>query len=281
MDNYDACGLLREQYGKKIGIIIIGIAGERQYPIATCAVADSDGIPARHAGRGGMGAVMGSKRLKAVLIDDSKASAVDYTDKETFFALSKEWAKECIESKKLITKLGTSNLVLTTNRMGCLATRNFTQGSFEGAAEISGEKMYETILARGGNPTHGCYPGCVVRCSNVYNGPDGKHLTSSLEFETLVLMGSNLAIADLDAVARLDRFCDGFGADTMDLGAAIGTAMQGGVINFGDIEGVMGLIEEVKQNTILGRRRRRAAATGVPAPSRPTHRSSSRAAGSG
>lgn len=253
LDNYDACALLQEKHGKNIGIFIIGVAGERQYPLATCACADADGIPARHAGRGGMGAVMGSKKVKAVLIDDSKAPAMEYSDKDEFFALSKNWAKDCIESKKLLTKLGTSNLVMTTNLMGCLATRNFSQGSFEGAAEISGERMYETIVARGGNPSHGCYKGCVVRCSNVYNGPDGKHMTSSLEFETLVLMGSNLAINDLDAVARIDRFCDGFGADTMELGVAFGTAMEGGILPFGDVAGVMDLIEQIKQNTILGR----------------------------
>ncbi|MCL1993817.1 MAG: aldehyde ferredoxin oxidoreductase [Spirochaetes bacterium] len=253
LDNYETCALLRERLGKHINIMTIGVAGERQYSSATCAVADDDGIPARHAGRGGMGAVMGSKRVKCIVLDDPKPQDVGYRDREAFVSKCREWNKEIIPKRQVLTKLGTANLVAVTSRIGALACRNFSLGSFDEYEKISGEKMYDTIVERKGDPSHGCYKGCIVRCSNVYNGPDGEHLTSSLEFETLGLMGSNLNIADLDTVARLDRFCDGFGMDTIELGAAFGVVMESGLCEFGDIDGVWKLVEEVKSDTIFGK----------------------------
>ena len=253
LDNYDTCALLRERYGKHIGIMTIGVAGERQYSSATCGVADDDGIPCRHAARGGLGAVMGSKRVKCIVLDNMDAPEMNYKDRETFVSICREWNKELIPKRQVVTKLGTANLVAIINRLGTIASRNFSLGSFDEYEKISGERMHDVIVERNGQPSHACYKGCVIRCSNVYNGPDGKHLTSSLEFETLALMGSNLSIADLDTIARLDRFCDGFGMDTMELGGAFGVAMEGGACKFGDIEGIWKMVEEIKADTIFGK----------------------------
>ncbi len=252
LDNYDTCRLLREKYGN-VGVMTIGVAGERQYFSATCACADDDGIPARHAGRGGTGAVMGSKRIKCIVMDDKDAPELKYADKEAFVAHSREWNKEIIPKRQLLTKLGTSNLVLTTSRLGNMGCRNFTLGSYEDAEMISGEHMRELILERGGNPSHGCYKGCIVRCSNVYNDAEGKHLTSSLEFETLILMGSNLCINQIDEIAKLDRFCDGFGIDTMELGVSFAVAMESGKYEFGDLSAVWEMVDEVKKDTVFGK----------------------------
>ncbi|MGI6097286.1 MAG: aldehyde ferredoxin oxidoreductase C-terminal domain-containing protein [Dethiobacteria bacterium] len=253
LDSYEACKRLREEHGEKIGIIIIGVAGERQYRLATCAVADPEGDPARHAARGGMGAVMGSKKLKAILVDDSGADDLQYADRDAFLATSREWAKELAATKTVMTELGTANLVLTTSALGCLPTRNFSSGSFEKAENISGQRMRKVIQERGGKTAHNCQRGCPIRCSNVYVDEEGNHLTSSLEYETLALMGSNLGIDDLDAIAKIDRFCDGFGVDTMELGDAVGVAMEAGIVPFGDVDGVMNLLQQLKEGTVTGR----------------------------
>lgn len=253
LDNYDACMRLRQEFGEKAGIILIGIAGERGYPMATCAVADLNGYPTRHAARGGIGAVMGSRGIKAIVIDDNGTSNVDMYDSVTYRNLSKIWAKQLIDTKKVLVEQGTANLVLPMNEVGCLPTRNFSSGRFENASKISGHALAGIIKARGGVNGHACHAGCPIRCSNIYVDAKGKYLTSSLEYETIVLMGSNLDIDDLDFIAYLDRFCDGFGVDTIELGNAIGIAMEAGVISFGDIKGVEWIIKQIKEGTVIGR----------------------------
>ncbi len=253
LDNYDACERLRQEHGDKVGLVVIGEAGERQYPTATCAIADIDGIPARQAARGGLGAVLGSKGVKAIVVDDSDAAGFEFVDEKLYRETCQKWRKELIEKKKVLTDYGTANLVMTTANIGCLVTRNYRYGDFDKKDNISGERLADLIKERGGNPSHNCMKGCPIRCSNVYFDAGGNHLTSSLEFETIALMGSNLEIDDLDVIAKLDRFCDGFGLDTMDLGASIGVAMEAGLLEFGDSEGALGLIDEIKNETVLGR----------------------------
>lgn len=253
MDNYEACKHLRKDFGENIGIIIIGEAGEREYPIATCAITDREGSPARQAARGGLGAVMGSKGLKAIVVDDENAAGIKYNDKDKFRATVNEWSKELIEGKEALTKFGTAVLVNPMNEIGCMVTEKSKQGSFEGKENISGEKLAELQEERDGQPSHACMPGCVIRCSNVYNDSEGNHLTSSLEFETIVLNGSNLGIDNLDVIAKIDRFCDGFGLDTMDLGNAIAMAMETGYLSYGDSDAVLELLEKIKEDSLLGR----------------------------
>ena len=253
LDNYDTCTLLRERFGKHVGIMTIGVAGERQYSSATCGVADDDGIPSRHAARGGMGAVMGSKQVKCIVLDATDAPEMKYRDHEAFVFACREWTKQIIPMRQVLTKLGTAANVVVMNRMGALACRNFSLGSFDEYEKICGEQMHDVIVERNGRSSHPCYKGCVIRCSNVYKGQDGNHITSSLEFETLALMGSNLNISDLDTIAHLDRFCDGFGLDTMELGATFGIAMEGGICEFGNIDGVWKMVEEIKADTVFGK----------------------------
>jgi aldehyde:ferredoxin oxidoreductase len=100
---------------------------------------------------------------------------------------------------------------------------------------------------------HACAPGCVIRCSNIYPDKDGNYLTASLEYETLCLMGSNLGIDCLDTIARIDRKCDDYGLDTIELGNAIGVAMYAGVAEFGDGKAALELVDEVIKGTVLGR----------------------------
>jgi aldehyde:ferredoxin oxidoreductase len=253
LGNYETTKTLLGKYGSKSGIISIGPAGERGYSTATIAITDMEGTPCRHCGRGGMGAVMGSKKIKAIVIDDSNASKITYKDEKTFKEISREWAKELVVTRKGMTDYGTAGNLDAINALGSLPTRNFSYGVFEDADKISGVRLREIILKRGGKLSHACHPGCVIRCSNIFTDKKGDVVTSSLEFETIVLLGSNCGISDLDFIAKLDYFCDDFGIDTMELGVTIGVMMEASVLPFGDQTKMMGLIEELKNDTLMGK----------------------------
>jgi aldehyde:ferredoxin oxidoreductase len=95
----------------------------------------------------------------------------------------------------------------------------------------------ETETARGGLATHGCHRGCVIRCSGVYHDKDGHYITKQPEYETVWAHGGNCGICDLDAIAQLDFLDDNYGLDTIEMGVAIGVAMEAGLLKFGDAEG--------------------------------------------
>lgn len=257
MGNYAFAERMRQQYGDKASVISVGPVGEMMLPTASIAVTDIDGRPARQAGRGGVGAVMGSKGLKGIVIDDSRASPVQPLDPETFKAGQSKLVKALAEhpvTSKAMPAFGTAVLVNMINAAGAFPTRNFSAGQFEGAERISGETLNKNATSRpGGKVGHPCMPGCVIRCSNIYVDKNGQYITSGLEYETIGLIGANCGIDDLDAIARIDRLCDDLGIDTMETGAAIAVAMAAGVKSFGDAEGVMQLIREISSGTPLGR----------------------------
>ncbi|HMB14721.1 MAG TPA: aldehyde ferredoxin oxidoreductase C-terminal domain-containing protein, partial [Pelovirga sp.] len=125
---------------------------------------------------------------------------------------------------------------------------------FEGGTNISGETQAELEVKRGGLATHGCHRGCVIQCSGVFNDKDGKFLTKQPEYETVWSHGGHCGIDDLDTIAMLDYLDDNIGVDTIEMGVAIGVAMDGGVIEFGDCEGAIRLVrDEVGKGTPLGR----------------------------
>lgn len=255
LGNYDIGEHLRERFGNKVCVLSIGQAGIHQMASATIAVTDMDGRPCRHAGRGGLGAVMGSKGLKAIILDDTQAkeSLLDIEDKEGFNAVARNWSKSVMESRKGLTAYGTAVTLGMANTVGGLPTRNFSRGNFEGADKINGTALAERIKANGGKNGHACSPGCVIRCSNIYFGPGGTYVTAGLEYETICLLGSNCEIDDLDAIAHFDYMCDDFGLDTMEIGCALAVAMEGGVLEFGDVARVNEIIKEIGHATVLGR----------------------------
>ena len=230
MGNYALVEKLRTQYGEDVSIISIGPAGEMRLSNSTVASTDRDGHPTRHAARGGLGAVLGSKGLKAIVIEegDGDVGKTMY-DRKAFNETVTVFSKYLIEAKAAFTKLGTAIMVDVINNLAGLPTRNYRSGTFEGAEKINGTALYDTIVARGGKPIHACMPGCVIRCSNVYNDKEGRHLTSALEYETIVMVGANCGVDDLDAIAQLDRLCDDYWIDTIETGASIGVAMEGGL----------------------------------------------------
>lgn len=256
MGNYELNKELSSKYGDKVSIMSIGGGGERLYPISSIAVRDMDGYPTRHFGRGGLGAVMGSKSIKAIIIDPKNVrlqSGIDNDEKlERYKSLRKKFAIDVSTRQKGQTKYGTAVLVDIVNKMGILPTQNFRYGSWDKADNINGEMLRKTIIDRDGKPSHICHPGCVIRCSNVYNDAEGNHVTSGFEYETIALLGSNLLIDNLDTIALIDRFCDDFGIDTIDFGVAIGVAMEAGEIEFGDEEAVLGLRDRIMEGEALG-----------------------------
>lgn len=253
---YETSEKLRERYGKKVGIILIGPAGEMRLTAAGIANTDVDGQPTRYCARGGLGAVMGSKGVKAIIVDDSAARTPESHDRGKFGRAAREIVRlirETPQTAQVYREYGTAAMVSVTNAIGALPTRNFSTGSFEGADRISGEAVRNLILERGGLTTHACMHGCPIKCSNLLPRSDGTTLVSPLEYETIGLLGSNCGIDDLDAIGEMNRLCNDLGVDTIEIGGALGVAMEAGIIQFGDAIAAMNLIREIGKGTILGR----------------------------
>lgn len=256
-NNYKAVEKLTKEYGDKVSCITIGTAGERLMSAASIAVTDLENRPTRHAGRGGLGAAMGSKGLKAIVLDDSGTPTVPIKNPEAFKAAVKTFTK-CLKEHAVtgqgLPTYGTNVLTNVINEAGGLPTRNFSAGKFELASKVSGEMQREVILQRGGFPTHPCHRGCVIQCSRIYNDKNKKYLTKGPEYETVWANGPNCGIGDLDTIARLDRLYDDIGLDTIEMGATLAVLMESGYIAFGDGKGAIALIrDEVGKGTPLGR----------------------------
>jgi aldehyde:ferredoxin oxidoreductase len=149
-------------------------------------------------------------------------------------------------------------LVNILNEAGGLPTRNFSSGHFEGAAKISGEAIAEVVEERcadggEGQMGHGCHPGCIIKCSNIYPNEDGSAKVSCVEYETAWALGANCGIDSLDYIADATYICNDVGLDTIEAGNTIAIAMEGGVIEFGDADGALGLLSEVYEGTPMGR----------------------------
>jgi len=254
--NYAAHDVVKAKYGEKVVTAMIGPAGEQCLMASTIQFSDPDGRPSRSAGRGGMGAVMGSKKIKAVILDPDGKDAVVMADPEKFKVARKRWVDilmgHPVTSQGLPT-YGTAILVNIINEVGALPTKNFRTGRFDGAAKISGETMTETIKARGGQFKHGCHTGCVIQCSQVYNDKNGDYLTTGFEYETIWGFGANILVDDLDDIALMDRLCDEAGMDTIELANTIAMAMEGGVIPWGDSKAAIELLKKVGTADPMGR----------------------------
>ncbi len=254
--NYQLMDKFLSEYENKGAMISIGPAGEMGYANSTVCITDVEGRPTRHAGRGGVGAVMGSKGIKAIIVDADGAKVRKPANPEAFKAASKAWAeglgKHPVTGQGL-PAYGTNILTNVINEAGAFPTRNFATGQFEGASKISGETQAELELARGGLATHGCSRGCVIKCSGTFPDKDGKFLTKQPEYETVWAHGADCGIDDLDIIAELDRLDDDYGLDTIEMGATIAVAMEAGVAEFGDGKAAIALLHEVGQGTPLGR----------------------------
>lgn len=258
LGTYATSDLLQDKYGAGSTVISIGQAGEMCMGGAGICVTGESGQRSNHAARGGLGAVMGSKGLKAIVIDKPLGKTVPYADETLFRTAAKAFAQKLINDPKLGTKgsqhlYGTASIVSAVNEMGSLPTRNFSNGNFEGSETLRGEYLREITLNRGGQVGTRCMPGCVIACRNVYVDANGKPIVGTLQYETIALLGSNLGLGNLDEVAQLNRMCNDFGLDTIETGAALGVAVEAGLGKFGDFESIRKLLAQVGEGTVLGR----------------------------
>lgn len=254
---YACAGRLRGRFGEKAAIALIGPGGENQLLAAGILNLDKEGVPSRINGRGGLGALMGSKGLKAIVFDAMGGEKPPIHDLAAFKAAQKAYTQAVLEHPQsgVYRDFGTAAIARMCNTMGALPTRGFSAGEFEGMETISGEHLRQTLLQRGGdaNPTHACMPGCTIRCSNVYAGADSKEIVSPVEYETIALMGTNLGLDNLDDIARLNWQVNDLGIDSIDTGAALGVAAQAGLMQYGDAQRALELLDEIRRNTPLGR----------------------------
>ncbi len=253
MWNYALCAKLLAKESKNASVISIGPAGEHMLSGASVACTDQDQErrPARHAARGGLGAVMGSKCLKWVVIEPGKAKTRTPVDAKAFTAKCKGYSAEYLGGPQMFAK-GTSAFVTTANMLHTFVYKNRTEGQSPNVETLAGERIMESFEERGGG-MHNCMTGCIVKCSNIVHDSSGKYLTSALEFETITLLGASCAIENWDQVAELDRLCDEVGLDTIETGAAIAILMDSGQMDWGDFEGAKKLFTEISENTELGK----------------------------
>ena len=252
--NFEVVNTLSGRLAGKQGIITIGPAGEMKLTSANISIKDPDGH-LRSAGRGGLGAVMGAKRVKFIAIDP-KDGKVEIAEPEKFKAANKIFSKALVGHpvSQGLGQYGTNVLVNIINESGGLPTRNFTAGQFAGHDKISGETMYDTIMERGGKPKHACHPGCVIQCSQIYNDINKNYKTSGFEYESIWAMGADCCVDNLDHIAEADWLMDDLGLDSIETSVAMGVAMEGGLLEFGDGEGICRILkDEVGRGTGLGR----------------------------
>lgn len=254
---YETAPRLLERYGDKVAISLIGPGGEMRMKSAGIQNLDKDKIPSRIAARGGLGAVMGSKGLKAIVFDHVGGQKPPIVDVEAFKVAQKDYTQSVMNHPQSITyrDYGTQAMPQMTQRFAALPTHNFSRGTFYDVEKISGETMREFILNRGkpSDPSHACMAGCTIKCSNVFGGEDGKIIVSPLEYETVGLMGTNLDIDSLDSIGRLNWHVNDLGLDTIEIGAALGVAAEAGLMEWGSEEDAQKLLDEIRAGTELGR----------------------------
>ncbi len=253
MKNYELVDKLRERYGEKIAVISTGIAGERRYRGASVSFTDIYGDPSRNAARGGLGAVMGSKRLKAIIIDPSQAPQVEMANPEEFRKVVRAWVDTLKHDIgcSLFSRFGTPFAISNSASHGTLPANNYRSGRPDNFIAVSGNSIQKILFERGGK-MHGCMPGCVVQCSIIYPDKDGRRLCAAYEYETIAMLGTNLGITDPDVIARLKFMCDDLGVDAVETGSSLGVAADAGKMKLGDWKSAARLLGEIEEETPLG-----------------------------
>lgn len=248
---------LYEKFGQKVGLICIGPAGEMKMHAAGVATIDTSGIQIRYAGRGGMGALLGSKGIKAIVINDDEFVEPDFNDPIMMKETVKEITQKLLEDPKSKNRklYGTLDIMDMANTIGIMPTRNFSVGTYEPCNNMTGSKFSELVKERGGCGKSGtpCVSGCTIQCSNVFPNEKGERIVASLQYESIALLGPNLDIPNLDTIGELNHLCNEVGVDSIETGASLGVAMEAGVCDFGDEEAAKDLIRQIGQGTVIGR----------------------------
>ena len=257
--NFEAQDMLHARYGKKVTIGLCGPVGEYQGLLAGIAFSDKDGRPARLSARGGVGAVMGSKKVKAIVVDLDRLPP--FSDSKKVSAAIKDYAK-MLQADSMVAnfyqKIGTMGMANLQNTLGGLPVRNFSAGQLVNVAtgekfKMGGDYISQLNVSRGGEHTHACMPGCIIQCSNVYHDAAGKEVVSPVEYETLGLLGTNCGISDPDDLAQLNYLANDLGVDTIELGATLAVLMEAGLGGFGDVKFMADCLADIRGGTEKGR----------------------------
>ncbi len=257
--NFEAQDLLHKKYGKKVTIALCGPVGEYQGLLGGVAFSDKDGRPARLSARGGVGAVMGSKKVKAIVVDLDKIPS--FHEPKKVNAAIKDYSKMLLADsmvQNFYQKIGTMGMADLQNTLGGLPVRNFSVGQQADVAKgetfkMGGEYIVPLNNSRGGEMTHACMPGCVIQCSNVYVDASGKEVVSPVEYETLGLLGTNCGLSDPDDLAQMNHIANDLGVDTIELGATIAVLMEAGLGQFGDVTFMTDVLAEIRKGTEKGK----------------------------
>lgn len=259
-DLYEVYPKVFERFGAKSSVAGCGVAGEYGYANSGIVYNDLAKRPSRYSGRGGLGAVMASKGLKFIVLDNKGAPEVTIADKALFGQGTKKLTDALrthavTKPKGGLNTYGTAVLINIMNEAGGLPTRNFSSGRFEGAAKTAGEAIFEGNKKRLGKElyNHACSPGCIIQCSNTWHKPDGTEHTSCVEYESDWALGADCDIDNLDDIAEMVRLCNAYGLDTIETGATLAVAMDADVAPFGDSKKAIQLIHEMGKGTPLGR----------------------------
>ena len=257
LGNFDCAAKLHAAYGDKTSLALCGPVGEYLGLMAGVAFSDTDNRPSRLAARGGVGAVMGAKKVKAMVIDKDRMPPVN--DRKKVMGAIKDYGKKLGESVAVqsLKTTGTAMVADLTNHLGALPVRNFSAGQLTGADDgplrMGGDYIRELNGGRGGETQHACMPGCLIKCSNVYVDDSGRELVSPLEYETIGLLGTNCGLEDPDDVARLNETANDLGVDSIELGATIGVLMEAGEGAFGDVGFMQNCLAEIRSGSARGR----------------------------
>ena len=254
--NIEVAQMLHEKYGKKVSLGICGPVGEYQGLVAGISFSDDENRPVRLAARGGIGAVMGSKRVKAIVVD--KAKMPPLKDRKKVMSGVKEYNRLLGESEPVqaLSTHGTAMVGDLTNTLGGLPVRNFTAGAVDtegGPLMVGGNYIHDLNTQRGGTVSHACMPGCMIKCSNIYADEEGNDLVSPLEYETIGLMGTNCGLTHPDDIARVNAVANDLGIDTIETGAMMAVLMDSGEGKFGDVEFMLQVLEDIREGNERGR----------------------------
>ena len=250
LGNFEAAEKLHSIYGDKVSLALCGPVGEYGGLLSGVAFSDTDNRPSRIAARGGVGAVMGLKKVKAIVVDKDKMPTLH--DRKKVMRAIKDYGKKLGESPavKSLETTGTAMVADLTNHMGALPVRNFSSGQLvepgDGPFKMGGDYIRESNSERGGEISHACMPGCLIKCSNVYVDASGREIVSPLEYETIGLLGTNCGLTEPDDVAILNETANDLGIDTIEVGAMIAMLMDGGQAEFGDMEFMKQCLEDIR-----------------------------------
>jgi aldehyde:ferredoxin oxidoreductase len=256
-DNFECAEMLHEKYGKKVSLGICGPVGEYGGLLSGIAFSDTEKRPSRLAARGGVGAVMGNKKVKAIVVDLHKLPG--FHDRKKVITAVRDYGDKIRKDEmvKVMRERGTAMMADYTNHVGGLPVNNFSKGrqvdTSEETFKMGGQFINDRNKERGGVVEHACMPGCQIECSNIYADENGKEITSPVEYETLGLLGTNLGITEPDDLARLNHMANQLGVDTIETGATLGVLMEAGLAEFGDMSFLINAMKEIQEGTDDGK----------------------------